>query len=111
MHVLHSRDGARLTMQALWHGTAKDRKAVIKSFKGFVPKICAEEHGHMAMMALLDCVDDTKLVGKAVLGEVAADIGAIAESDYGRKVLLHLMSPRDRTYFHPDVSATSRCFL
>ena len=26
VHVLHSQDGARLTMNALWHGSAKDRK-------------------------------------------------------------------------------------
>ena len=26
VHILHSRDGARLSMNALWHGSAKDRK-------------------------------------------------------------------------------------
>ena len=26
VHILHSQDGARLTMNALWHGSAKDRK-------------------------------------------------------------------------------------
>ena len=26
VHILHSRDGARLAMNALWHGSAKDRK-------------------------------------------------------------------------------------
>ena len=26
IHILHSQDGARLTMNALWHGSAKDRK-------------------------------------------------------------------------------------
>ncbi len=103
LHVLHSHDGARLSMMALWHGTNKDRKAIIKSFKSFVTKVCTEKHGHLVMLALLDCVDDTKLVGKAILGELAENMETIAENEYGRKVLMYLMSPRDTTYFHPQV--------
>ena len=26
VHILHSREGARVTMNSLWHGSAKDRK-------------------------------------------------------------------------------------
>ncbi len=104
LHVLHSHDGARLSMLSLWYGTSKDRKAIVKSFKTFVTKICTEEHGHMVMLALFDCVDDTKLVGKAILGEIADNLDSIAGSDHGRKVLMYLMSPRDTTYFHPQVS-------
>merc|ERR1711962_383604 len=33
VHMAHSRDGAMAAMYCLWHGTAKDRKAIIKSFK------------------------------------------------------------------------------
>lgn len=47
LHVLHSHDGSRLSMLALWHGTPKDRKAIIKSFKGHVVKICSEKQGYM----------------------------------------------------------------
>ena len=71
VHMAHSRDGAMAAMYCLWHGTAKDRKAIIKSFKTFIEKTCYEEFGHMVLMAIFDTVDDTKLVGKAVLGELA----------------------------------------
>ena len=43
VHVLHSHDGARLSALAVFHGTPKDRKAKVKSFKTFVPKICGEQ--------------------------------------------------------------------
>ena len=43
VHVLHSGDGARLSALAVFHGTPKDRKANVKSFKTFVPKICGEQ--------------------------------------------------------------------
>jgi pumilio family protein 6 len=53
VHVVHSHDGARLAMNAIWHGSAKDRKAIIKSFKTFMVKTAKEEHGHMALLAML----------------------------------------------------------
>ena len=43
VHVLHSGDGARLSSLAVFHGTPKDRKATVKSFKTFVAKICGEQ--------------------------------------------------------------------
>lgn len=47
LHVLHTHDGSRLSMHALWHGTPKDRKAILKSFKGHVVKICTEKQGYL----------------------------------------------------------------
>ena len=32
--------------------------------KTFVQKVCVDEHGYMVMLALLDVVDDTRLVKK-----------------------------------------------
>lgn len=65
-----------------------------------MPKICGEEFGHMVLLAAFDCVDDTKLVAKAVIGEmlgVEKDItteklGEIFASEKaGRKVLMYLL--------------------
>ena len=37
-------------MNAIWYGTAKDRKAIIKSFKTYVPKIAKEEFGYLVLI-------------------------------------------------------------
>ena len=103
VHVLHSADGAKLSMYCFWHGTAKDRKAILKTFKTFVPKICADEKGHVVLMAAFDAVDDTKAVAKLVLNELLANLKDVAGSESGRKVLMHLMAPRDSTHCQPDV--------
>ena len=108
VHVVHSHDGARLTMNAIWFGTAKDRKAIIKNFKTFMVKTAQEEHGYMALLAMLDAVDDTKLTGKAVLGEIlSSDEGLeeIINNERARKVLTFGLVGRNKTYFHPDVIA------
>ncbi|XP_060575249.1 pumilio homolog 3-like [Ruditapes philippinarum] len=103
IHMLHTRDGARVAMQCIWHGTAKDRKTIIKSFKGNVVKICQEEYGHLVMLSIFDCVDDTKIVKAALLEEMMKSLNDIAQNQYGRKVLLYLLSPRDSHHFCPDI--------
>ena len=108
VHIVHSHDGARLAMNAIWHGSAKDRKAIIKSFKTFMVKTAKEEHGHMALLAMLDSVDDTKLVGKSVLGELIASeegIEEIIDNERARKVFTFALAGRNKTFFHPDVLA------
>ena len=44
---LHTKEGARVAMLALIHGTAKDRKAILKSFKTYVAKV-----GHITVPLL-----------------------------------------------------------
>lgn len=83
-----------------------DRKGIIKSFKSFVPKIAKEEFGYMVLIAILDCVDDTKLTSKAILGELTANddiLEDIMSDDRARKVLLFAMTGKNKVFFHPDV--------
>jgi len=103
IHILHTRDGARVAMMCLWHGTTKDRKIIIKSFKTHVEKICTEEHGYMVMLSLFDCVDDTILVSKALLQEMMESIDKVILTEQGRKVILYLLQPRAPAFFHPQI--------
>lgn len=108
LHICHSHDGARLVMNVIWYGTAKDRKHVIKTFKKFMVKTATDEHGYMAILAMLDTVDDTKITGKAILGEIlTCDEGLeeIISNERARKVLTFGLVGRNKTYFHPDVIA------
>jgi pumilio family protein 6 len=101
--MIHSRDGAMAGMIAIWHGTAKDRKAIIKSFKTHVTKIAMEEYGHAVLLAIFDSVDDTKLVGKAIVGEIAENIDQIAANKYGIRVVKYLIAGRATAYIAPHV--------
>ena len=40
----------------------------------------------MVLMSVFSAVDDTKLVSKAIIGEMADNMADIASSQYGRKV-------------------------
>eukprot|EP00096_Caligus_rogercresseyi_P012261 TRINITY_DN5073_c0_g1_i1.p1 TRINITY_DN5073_c0_g1~~TRINITY_DN5073_c0_g1_i1.p1 ORF type:complete len:623 (+),score=172.56 TRINITY_DN5073_c0_g1_i1:48-1916(+) len=103
VHIMHSAHGAKTSMLCVWYGNNKDRKAIIKNFKTFVPKIATEEHGHLVLLAIFDAMDDTKFVGKTILAEIKSNFGEIVRNKYGKKVIQYLLAPRSTVLFHPDV--------
>jgi len=108
VHVLHTHEGAKIALQALWHGTAKDRKAILKSFKGHVVKIAMDEHGYQVLLGAIDVTDDTKMMSKALIEEMAASsesLTSIMESKHGRTVVYYLIHHRDPRHVHPDLLA------
>uniref|UniRef100_A0A8D0ARB2 Pumilio RNA-binding family member 3 n=1 Tax=Sander lucioperca TaxID=283035 RepID=A0A8D0ARB2_SANLU len=99
VYMAHTHDGARVAMHCLWHGTAKDRKVIIKTMKTYMVKFATGEFGHLVLLAMFDCVDDTKLVKQAILSSLDEVIG----NKYGKKVLLYLLSPRDPAHLLPEI--------
>lgn len=109
IHILHTKEGAKVAMNCLWLASSKDRKSILKSFKTFVIKICKEEYGHLVMLALFDVVDDTVLVKKALFPELLSDLPDLVANQYGRKVILYLLKPRSHSYFLPDIIKLLEC--
>jgi len=105
IHLVHSREGAYATLQCIWHGTSKDRKAIVKSFKTMMIKTAQEEYGHMVLLGIFDCVDDTKFVGKAVIGELVENLDELFNNKFGVRVLKYMFSGRDTTYVNKDMIA------
>ena len=103
VEMLHTKDGAMVTARCLWGADAKTRKLIVRSIKPYVMKICDEEFGHFALLALFDTVDDTVLVSKQILSQITADLDAVVGSPYGIKVLQYLLAPRSTKYNMPDV--------
>ncbi|CAF0964701.1 unnamed protein product [Brachionus calyciflorus] len=102
VHMIHTKDGASVAMQCIWYSAAKDRKKIIKAMKSFIVKMALEEHGHLVLLAVLDSVDDTKLVSKGILDEMFRSLKEVIENDYGRKILTYIMAPRDSRFFIKD---------
>lgn len=103
VYMAHTHDGARVAMNCLWHGTAKDRKVIIKTMKSYMVKFATGEFGHMVLLAIFDCVDDTKLVRQAVLSEILSALPEVIGNKHGKKVLLYLLSPRDPAHMLPEI--------
>uniref|UniRef100_A0A8C8STQ5 Pumilio RNA binding family member 3 n=1 Tax=Pelusios castaneus TaxID=367368 RepID=A0A8C8STQ5_9SAUR len=103
IYLAHTHDGARVAMHALWHGTPKDRKIIVKTMKTYVEKIATGEFSHLVLLAAFDCIDDTKLMKQLIISEISGSLPNIINNKYGKKVLLYLLSPRDPAHFLPEI--------
>nr|CAB3265314.1 pumilio domain-containing protein KIAA0020 homolog [Phallusia mammillata] len=102
VHMMHTRDGAHVTMNCLWHGSKKDRKVIVKSMKEFVVKLSCEQFGHLPLLTAFDCVDDTVFLKKALILPIVKALDDLIHNKYGRKVVLYLISPRNSSHFLPE---------
>ncbi|EJD75872.1 pumilio domain-containing protein 12 [Loa loa] len=93
--IVHTSDGVRVAMKCLWNSSAKTRKIMLKNFKGLITKTCMEEFAHRFLIAVFDTVDDTVLIDRCLIKELLNNIGEIVKSNYGVKVMHHLIHPRD----------------
>jgi pumilio family protein 6 len=100
--ILHTKEGSRIAVYCVNYGNAKNRKAIIKSFKGLVPRICKEEFGHVVLLRIFDVVDDTVIVNKIILSEIKANLLDLIQDKYGRLVILFLLTPKNKRYFPPS---------
>ncbi|KAJ3075349.1 pumilio domain member 6 [Podochytrium sp. JEL0797] len=103
VHILHTREGARVAQLTLLHSTPKDRKHILKTFKGLVPKISKEQFGHAVLITLCECVDDTVLVSKTILSELVkagedVNPGELLRDAYASRVVLALLAGRNKRY-------------
>ncbi|MEQ2222317.1 Pumilio 3 [Ilyodon furcidens] len=57
----------------------------------------------MVLLAIFDCVDDTKLVKQAVLSEILSTLPEVIGNKRSKKVLLYLLSPRDPAHMLPEI--------
>ncbi|KAL3994448.1 CPL (NUC119) domain family protein [Acanthocheilonema viteae] len=93
--IVHTSDGVRIAMKCLWNSCAKTRKIMLKNFKGLITKTCLEVFAHRFLIAVFDTVDDTVLIDRCILKELLNNIAEIVKSNYGVKVMHHLIHPRD----------------
>ncbi|XP_062214063.1 pumilio homolog 24 isoform X2 [Phragmites australis] len=101
VRIMHSREGLKIGMSCLKHGSAKDRKKIIKSLKGHVMKLALNDFGCLFITCILSIVDDTKLVSKIVIQELAKHIKQLIFDKNGRRPLLQLLHPLCSRYLPP----------
>lgn len=114
LRVVHTRDGARAACKALSSVGAKERKAAVKAMKGHAAAMARDEWGHAVLSTALTVVDDTALLSKAVVSELA-DAGKEGEKGqllrelcshpHASRVFCQLLSPCDSKVLPPHTLA------
>lgn len=105
VNFVHTKEGSKIAMRSLWFSKAKERKLLIKTFKGHVKDMCTNENSSLVICALLDCVDDTVLVKKAIMTEIIENLDTIVMSQQGRSVINYILAPRSKLT-HPAIIQT-----
>lgn len=104
VHILHTKEGSQIANYCILHAGPKDRKHIIKSFKGFVHSIAKEQYGNSVLITLFECVDDTVLLSKSIISELFKSpntlhtVGELLRDKYGSRVLLFIISGRNKRY-------------
>jgi pumilio family protein 6 len=70
IHLLSTKAGSRVVAECAAYGTAKDRKRLIKSLKGFARKGLLHADAYIAIIRIVDVTDDTVNVQKSILSEL-----------------------------------------
>ncbi|XAR48675.1 hypothetical protein NMG60_11031568 [Bertholletia excelsa] len=102
VRMIHTREGSRIAMLSIKHGSAKERKKIVKGMKGHVGKIAQDHYGSMVLVCIFSTVDDTKLVTKEIIRELQPILKELVSDKSGRRPLLQLLHPNSHRYFSPD---------
>ena len=105
LRMIHTPDGARAASMLLAGASARERKACVKALKGRVVDVATDACGHVALVAALECIDDTTLLSKGLLSEVQAQLLKVVQHPTARRLVLNLLHPRCGRYLPPDIMA------
>lgn len=106
VRMIHTRDGSRIGILCVKHGSAKERKKIVKGLKGTVGKTAHFQYGSLVLACIVSTVDDTKLVAKTVIRELQTMLKELVLDKNGRRPLLQLLNPNCTRYFSPDEMAS-----
>lgn len=70
IHLLSSKHGVRVVAMLIAFGTAKDRKRIMKSFKGYTRSGLLHPDAYLAILRLVQLTDDTVSIQKNILNEL-----------------------------------------
>ncbi|XP_062535043.1 protein penguin [Armigeres subalbatus] len=100
--ISSTKDGTSAAIFCFLNSVVKDRRAALKTLKQFVEKLSVHEHGHRLVLCILNCYDDTVILGKQVVSVIMEHVEAIVGSgEWGRKVVGWIFSPADKDLIHP----------
>lgn len=86
-------DGCEAIVRMISAGSARDRKTVVKKFKGSIHKLLADAGQSQIISAMILLIDDTVLIGKALIqGELLPLLDQMIISKIGVRPILAILS-------------------
>lgn len=108
--LLQTPAGCTALVRIIAASAAKERKVIVKTLKGHVRQMVRDLNTAQVLMAIFRFTDDTVLVGKAMVQEIAALLGEhdLVENRVGQRVVLMLLGGVQDKYLTPAVASLLR---
>lgn len=118
-HLVVTKPGAKVVCMLVTHSNAKERKTIMKAFKGKMVEYLCHSSAYLPVMRLVQVTDDTVNVHKTLLEEIRSTsvpeqytptgeaivafppLVTIAKHANGKKFILQVLSTQ-RQYLEPD---------
>lgn len=110
-NLAFTKSGARVVCLAFAHGSAKDRKLMLRVYKGHIQTLAYDSNAHQVLLAVYDVVDDTVLTSKQIFPELLGNeksesyqpdlLHAVTHLN-ARVPLLYLFSGRSKAFLPND---------
>ncbi|KIW06927.1 uncharacterized protein PV09_02593 [Verruconis gallopava] len=71
-NLAFTKSGAELVCLVLAHGTAKDRKLVLRSYKDAIELVARDQHGWQVLVTAYEVVDDTRETMQRIFSELVS---------------------------------------
>ncbi|KAI6182460.1 CPL domain containing protein [Aphelenchoides bicaudatus] len=97
--ICHSKEGSDVCIACISNTNAKDRKLILKSFKGLAVKSALDQYARRVLFSFFDTVDDTILLNKTITKEIADNIADVIYDKWGNTVLHYIVHPRNPHVF------------
>lgn len=104
-NMAFTKSGARLVCLLLAHGTAKDRKQLLKAYKDTYQLMSGDTNAHTIILAAYDLLDDTVLTSKTIFSEILGKndenehIAFLANDLNARTTVLYLLEGMSKAVF------------
>jgi hypothetical protein len=103
-YILHTHDGAIISIFCIAYATQKDRRRIIASLsntegESLIVKACKTHYGSIVVRYLLQTVDDTVRTNKSLLKDIKKNLLDLVTDTHASKIILHLLSPENKSYF------------
>ena len=69
-NLAFTKSGSRLVCLTVAHASAKDRKLVLRHYKGTIKLLAADQFGHLVLLTAFDVIDDTVMTSKSIIPEL-----------------------------------------
>ncbi|KAL8388420.1 hypothetical protein RB595_009256 [Gaeumannomyces hyphopodioides] len=112
-NMAFTKSGARLACLLLAHGSAKDRKQILKMYKDTFQLMSGDQHAHTVILTAYDVIDDTVLTSKSIFPELfgkgedqeAENVVAAANNVNARTTILYPFEGPHKSLFPPSHKA------